>query len=89
MEKLQIERIYWAEKEVPFFLVNENQIPRPVFESIGVLYNHIEDDASQDELLTYFSLFLKQIPQDKSLRVIDLCIRLDTAYDFDPVEALF
>ncbi|MDP5032500.1 TnsA endonuclease N-terminal domain-containing protein [Paraglaciecola sp.] len=89
VEKLQIERMYWAEKEVPFFLVNENQIPRPVFENIGVLYNHIEDDASQDELLTYFSLFLKQIPQDKSLRVIDLCIRLDTAYDFDPGEALF
>lgn len=89
VEKLQIERTYWAEKEIPFFLVTENQIPYVVFENVNILYNHIEDDASQDELLTHYSMFLRQIPQNENLKVIDLCIRIDTAYDFEPGEALF
>tara|TARA_R110000868_G_scaffold173894_2_gene410317 strand:+ start:1011 stop:1505 length:495 start_codon:yes stop_codon:yes gene_type:complete len=89
LEKLSIERSYWREKEVPFFLVTENQVPPTVFENINVLYSHIEDDSDQEELVTYFNLFFSQIQQRDSLRIVDLCIQLDTAYKHEPGESLF
>lgn len=89
IEKLQVERLYWREKGVSLFWVTENQIPPIVFENINVFYNHIDDDADQDELLVQFEVFDKHIRANENLRIKDLCMKLDTSYDHEPGEALY
>lgn len=89
IEKLEIERRYWLEKRVPWYLVTENQIPSTVFENINLLYNHIDDDAELNDLMIQFELFSKHLPVSESLRIKDLCIRLDVAYDHEPGESLY
>ncbi|GGA75370.1 transposase [Neiella marina] len=89
IEKLEIERSYWREKEVPFFLVTENQVPTTVFENINLLYNHIGSSFDLEELAVYFNLFLKQLYQQDNLRIVDLCIQLDSAYGHEPGESLY
>jgi hypothetical protein len=89
IEKLEIERIYWREKELPFFWITENQIPPIVFENINLLYNHIDDDTDQDELLFQFEVFGKYLRENGKLRVKELCMKLDASYDHEPGEALY
>jgi hypothetical protein len=89
IEKLQVERLYWREKGVPFFWVTENQIPPIVFENINIFYNHIDDDAGQDQLLVQLDVFGKHIRANENLKVKDLCMKLDTSYDQQPGEALY
>lgn len=89
IEKLQIERLYWRERGVPLFYVTENQIPPIVFENINLFYNHIDVDADQDELFVQLALFEKNIAANGNVRIIDLCLKLDISYDFEPGEALY
>ncbi|WP_018277472.1 heteromeric transposase endonuclease subunit TnsA [Teredinibacter turnerae] len=89
VEKLEVERSYWKEKEIPFYLVTEGQIPPTVFENINLLYNYADDSIDQTELSVPFELFRQQLPQHESLRLIDLCIHLDTAYSQEPGESLY
>jgi hypothetical protein len=89
IEKLEIESQYWREKGVPFFWVTENQIPPIVFENINLLYNHIDDDTGQNDLLVQLDVFSKHIRQSENLRVKELCMKLDASYDHEPGEALY
>ena len=88
IEKLEIERAYWREKEVPFFWVTENQIPPVVFENINLFYHHI-DDSDQEELFVQLEVFGKHLRENESLRVKDLCMKLDASYDHEAGESLY
>jgi len=89
IEKLQVERSYWLDKGVPFYMVTENQIPPTVFENINILYNHAEESMDRDELFAQFEVFSQQLPRNGKLRLRDLCISLDTAYSQEPGESLY
>lgn len=89
LEKIQLERSYWDEKGIPFFLVTENQIPQTVFENINILYNYIQDESESDVIHIYFELFNKQIASSEGLKIKDLCIQLDSIYDHPPGESLY
>lgn len=71
------------------FWVTENQIPPIVFENINLLYNHIDDDTDQNNLLVQLDVFSKYIRQSENLRVKELCMKLDASYDHEPGEALY
>lgn len=89
IEKLEIERAYWREKEIPFFWVTENQIPMTVFENINLLYNHVDDEPDQDELFIQLEVFGKHLRENEKLKVKDLCMKLDVSYDHSPGESLY
>lgn len=89
IEKLEIERRYWLNKKVPWFLVSENQIPNTVFSNINVLYNHIDEGADVRAVLIQLELFERHLVESPSLKVIDLCISLDNTYDLEPGESLY
>jgi len=89
IEKLEIERVYWRDKGVPWFLVTENQIPRDVFQNISLLYNHSGNDVNPDELLIQWEFFKKHLQGEETLRVVDLCMKLDASYDHEPGETLY
>lgn len=89
IEKLEIERIYWREKEVPFYWVTENQIPTVVFENINLLYNYVDVHDEQDALLIHLEVFSKHLQANEMLRVKDLCMKLDVSFDHPPGESLY
>jgi len=91
IEKLQVERLYWLEKNVPYSWVTENQIPPVVFENINLLYNHIDssDKNEQEDLLIQLEFFRKHLPNRGNLRIHDFCMQLDTAFDSEPGESLY
>jgi hypothetical protein len=89
IEKLEVERSYWREKKIPFFLVTEKQIPPTVFENINLLYNHMSNDDDQYELLIQLEVFRKHLQENKVMRVKELCMKLDLSYDQEPGEALY
>lgn len=89
IEKLEIERSYWQQKGIPFSWVTENQIPPIVFENINLLYNHIDDDLNQDDLFLHLEVYSEHLLLNKDLKVKELCMKLDIAYDNEPGEALY
>jgi hypothetical protein len=48
VEKLEIERRYWLQKEIPWFLTTEKQIPSTVFKNIEWLYS-LQAEGYDDE----------------------------------------
>lgn len=91
IEKLEVERRYWLEKEVPWFLVTENQIPEVVFSNIEWLYSlQVEElESSVDEEFQQFDQYSTWLRQYPNLKIIDLCKQLDTSYSLELGESLF
>jgi len=50
MEKLELERRYWAHKKVPWFLITEQEIPAVVFQNIKWLYPAQRDVIAAEDL---------------------------------------
>jgi len=89
IEKLEIERCYWLEKEIPWYLVTEKEIPVDVFRNIDWLYNLQVQEFSLEEELRFLAFFSKQLEQNASLTIIDLCKQLDAAYQLELGESLY
>lgn len=91
IEKLEVERRYWREKSIPFYLVTEAQIPSITFDNINLLYNHSSplEEADFSSLHTYFEIFQAQLENKHSLKAIDVCMSLDNAYGLESGECLF
>jgi hypothetical protein len=89
IEKLEIERRFWLEKETPWYLVTEKEIPPIVFKNIEWLYSLQQQELKLDEESQYFEFYSKQVAQNLQLTVIDLCKQLDTIYSLELGESLF
>ena len=88
VEKLEIERRYWLQKEIPWFLITEKQIPSAVFKNIEWLYSlqtENDDEADYKHLEQYSAWIL----QNTNLKIIDLCKDLDSSYSLPIGESLF
>ena len=88
VEKLEIERRYWLQKEIPWFLITEKQIPQAVFKNIEWLYSlqtENDDEADYKHLEQYSAWIL----QNTNLKIIDLCKDLDSSYSLPIGESLF
>ena len=90
VEKLELERRYWAEKEYPWYLVTEREIPPVVFKNIQWLYSAQRDDEEGVELsqqqLEFYAHHFEKNP-DKT--IIAICKELDAAYDLPLGESLY
>ncbi|WP_458729884.1 TnsA endonuclease N-terminal domain-containing protein [Pseudomonas brenneri] len=54
IERLELERRYWQEKGIPWFIITEREVSREAFANIQWLYPaHAEDDIAQDDLAHY------------------------------------
>ena len=88
IEKLELERRYWALKEVPWYLLTEKQIPKTVTKNIAWLYpaqlvlDEIEDTLSMAAL--YLSFFVER----PTLLIHQVAMMLDQAYSLQPGESL-
>lgn len=89
IEKLEVERRYWLNKSIPWYLVTENQIPSVVFSNIDWLYNLQADETSVNDESKRFEQYSKWLKQYSNIKIIDLCKQLDTSYSLALGESLY
>lgn len=90
VEKLEVERRYWAEKEYPWYLVTEREIPDVVFKNIQWLYPAQRDDEEDMELaLQQIEFYAHHFEKNPNKAIIAICKELDVAYDLPLGESLY
>ncbi|WP_256858876.1 TnsA endonuclease N-terminal domain-containing protein [Solemya velum gill symbiont] len=88
IEKLELERRYWALKEVPWYLLTEKQIPKTVTKNIAWLYPaQLVLDGIEDTL-NMASLYLSCFINHPALLISQVAMMLDQAYLLSPGESL-
>ncbi len=87
-EKLEIEEAYWIEKDIPWFVVTENEVPKTVLTNIKWLAPAQSDEVDDEVLLERMDFYDSQFCKNAHLKIIDICKKLDNAYDLDPGESL-
>ncbi|MBE9550086.1 MAG: TnsA endonuclease N-terminal domain-containing protein [Proteobacteria bacterium] len=70
IEKLEIERRYWIEKETPWYLITEKEIPDVVFRNIDWLYSLQAQEYSLDQESRFFEFYSVQLAQNAKLTLI-------------------
>jgi len=81
IEKLEIERRYWARKSVPWKVITEQDIPSAVFNNINWLYPAQECDVKQInviEKIEYYHHYFKKYPTRSIIEVAQL---MDKSYE--------
>ena len=82
LEKIEIERRFWQRKDVPFYIITENDIPNIVSTNIKWLYpakNIHLVNISWDE----FEYYAKQLVKYSDLKLVDFCKKCDIANDLE------
>ena len=82
LEKLELERRYWVSKDIPFYLVTENEIPEIVKRNIQWFHpyiNHFQLTAAEQR--EHFTLFANAIKKFPSMKLTELTSRLDDEYN--------
>jgi hypothetical protein len=88
VEKLELERRYWKLKEVPWFLVTEQDIPQTVIKNIKWLYPAQRDEIDMDLLIQRIDYYDYHFSQNPNKNIIDICKNLDIAYELQVGESL-
>ena len=81
IEKIELERRYWEQKDVDFKIITEKDIPKAVTDNIKWLY-----PSKNPYLITIdendFTFYSEQMTKYSYLKIIDFCIKIDSAYDY-------
>ena len=82
LEKIELERRFWKAKDVPFYIITENDIPKTVSINIKWLYpsKNIHSSKVLWDELEYYS---KQLSQHSHLKLLEFCKKCDTADNLD------
>lgn len=83
IEKLELERRYWQSKQVPWFLITEHEIDPVIKQNISWLYPTKTDGVVEAELLAQLPLLHSIFSKSPEIKVIDICKKIDTAYDLE------
>ncbi len=88
VEKLELERRYWALKGVPWYLLTEKQIPKTVTRNIAWLYpaQLVLDEI--ENTLNMASIYLGFFTKHPLLQISQAAMMLDQAYALSPGESL-
>lgn len=80
IEKLELERRYWEAKDIDFKIITEKDIPRAVTDNIKWLYPSKNTSliAIEENDFTFYS---EQMINNPTLKIIDFCNKIDSAYD--------
>jgi len=88
IEKLEIERRYWALKSVPWTIITERDIPDAVFANINWLYP-LQGDGSDHvdymEKIEFYSFHFKQM---EGCSIVEIAKKLDKSYELELGQSL-
>lgn len=88
IEKLELERRYWEQKGVNWYLITEKDISPIALENIKWLYPAQRDELTNIDLRQRIDFYSHHFAQCKSPTLISLSKSLDKAYDLAPGESL-
>jgi hypothetical protein len=90
IERLELERQYWAEKNIPWYIVTEMDFAKTAFNNIQWLYPvQTEDAVAADDLERYLELFSKEFMQAPDRQITAVAQSLDMVYELEPGQALY
>lgn len=88
IEKLELERRYWQQKEVPWYLVTELDIPKTVFQNISWLYPAAREELSDEVIIDRQKFYSHQFQQHSNKTIIEIAKKLDVEYNLSVGESL-
>lgn len=88
IEKLEIEKRYWHQKGVPWYLLTERQIPEVVTKNIAWLYPAQLALEEQMELLDWVAMYVDFFQKHPHSKISRAAMMLDQAYSLEPGESL-
>ncbi len=80
IEKLELERRYWLQKGVPWWVITEKDIPSVVTQNISWLYPAQRDEIEIDVLMERATFYQHHFDNNSEKSVIDVAKQLDMAY---------
>ena len=83
IEKLELERRYWQLKKVPWFLITEHEIDPVIRQNVEWLYPTKTEGLVEPGLLAQLPLLYRTFSKAPETKVIDICKKIDTAYDLE------
>lgn len=89
IEKLEIERQAFAEKNIPWHLITELEIDKATLKNIQWLYPAQSDEIDQQELNHYYDLFLQAFRKEQNKKIVLITQRMDIDYSLNNGESLF
>lgn len=90
IERLELERRYWSEKNIPWIIVTEREISRVAFANIQWLYPaQSENDVSQNDLKHYQQLFMQEFQRSPDRKLTFTAQVMDTSGQLEPGQALY
>ena len=89
IERLELERRYWEQKDVPWYIITDKEIPKTVFNNIQWLYPAQQREVNNQDIQHYYQLFAKEFVQDPKQKIIETAQRIDMAYQLEMGEALY
>jgi hypothetical protein len=87
-EKLELERRYWQLKEVPWYLITEQDIPETIIKNIKWLYPAQRDEVDIELLFQHIEYYDHHFSNNPNKNIIDICKSLDIAYELEIGESL-
>ena len=88
VEKLELERRYWHQKDVPWQVITEQDIPKIVFQNISWLYSAQRDDLNEELMLDRHKFYTYQFQQHPEKTIIEIAKKLDVEYKLATGESL-
>ena len=90
IERLELERRYWAEKDIPWYIVTEMDFAKAAFNNIQWLYPaQTETEVATDDLQRYLGLFSKEFMLSPDKQITAVAQGLDVVYELEPGQALY
>lgn len=88
IEKLELERRYWQQKGIPWFLVTERDISSTAFRNIECLYPAQRDEIDLSDLIQRIKFYSHYFSEQPNATIVDIAKSFDIAYSQHAGESL-
>lgn len=89
IEKIEIERQYWKQQNIPFYIFTEHQVPRIVSQNIQWMYSSINTmKLSEQDTLDKLNFYAEIFSKNKSKKINELTRIIDQKYHFEIGQSL-
>lgn len=88
LEKLELERRYWQQKQIPWYIFTDREVNPTVKENIEWLYSVKTIESVSKELLTQLPILLNIFQEKADESIMNVCKQVDTAYGLELGETL-
>ena len=89
IEKIEIERQYWKQQNISFYIFTEHQVPKTVSQNIQWLYSSINTkELSEQDTLDKLNFYADIFSKNKSKKINELARIIDQKYHFEIGQSL-